>query len=141
MARDNLEWILARRAIQESIPTLGICRGMQMLAVASGSSLWQDVNQQKRSPNNHRKGQHRLTGVKSPLDGNIPSHVVNSRHHQAIRNVPHGWKVVARSEDDDIAEAIYRPGFLGVQWHPEDMFRHEPGWAGLFRWWLNGLVS
>lgn len=135
--RDVTEWTLVRRALMENIPILGICRGMQMTAVACGGALWQDMKEDKVSSLNHR-AYHWLTAVANPLRQYIPNMKVNSRHHQAIRTVPYGMKVLAKSPDG-VVEAIWRPGVLGVQWHPEDMFADDHRWAGLFRWHVNGL--
>lgn len=134
--RDTVEWTLARRALAEGIPIMGICRGCQMLAAAAGGGLWQDIHRQKIVKGRH-PGRHRVM-VKDPLSKYVPEPVVNSRHHQAIRVVPYGWKVVATSTDN-IIEAIWRPGALGVQWHPEDLFFENHRWHGLFDWLVNGL--
>jgi putative glutamine amidotransferase len=135
--RDKMEWALTRRAIVDNVPIMGICRGSQMLAVASGGSLYQDIVRQCRVW--HRYGSHGLTNIKNPLARWIPGHQVNSYHHQAVRDVPTGFSVVATSEDG-IIESIWRPGALGVQWHPELLFEEDYRWIHLFRWLIEGLV-
>jgi putative glutamine amidotransferase len=135
--RDRVEWFMVRQAMTENVPILGICRGMQLLTVAHGGSLYQDVKMDRISGLDHRSN-HWLTAVKWPIRQWLPDMMVNSRHHQAVRTVPAGMKVVAKSPDG-LPEAVWRPGVLGVQWHPEDLFRQDHAWAGLFRWFRDGL--
>ena len=136
--RDQIEWILARRAITEHVPTFGICRGHQMLAAAHGGTLWQDIYSGMGVQ--HPMGSHNLQ-CDSKLRAHIPGVTVNSLHHQAVRIVPHGFKVLARSVKDEVIESIWRPGYLGVQWHPELLYPRDRRWLKLFDWWyLGGLV-
>lgn len=140
--RDRIEWTLARRAMVEQVPAMGICRGMQMLSVAHGATLYQDIEQDTglihpRTP----ETLHTLENVAEPLRRHLPKAlkiVVNSRHHQAVATVPPWLDVVAESPDG-LIEAVWRPGFLGVQWHPELMLPTQPAWLKLFRWLVNGL--
>jgi putative glutamine amidotransferase len=134
--RDRIEWALVRRAILAGIPIMGICRGCQMLAVAAGGDLYQDIGIQA-GKKLHNGYSHSIT-VKKPLADKIPSLRVNSYHHQAVKTVPKRFKVVARAYDGTI-EAIWRPGALGVQFHPELMFDDEYRWIYLFRWLIDGL--
>ena len=133
--RDSIEWSLLRRAMTRGIPIMGICRGMQMIAVAHGAALWQDMKLQGaagRHPSEHK------IKASGPLSKYIPTDWVNSRHHQALRSVPASFKVLATAPDG-VIESIWRPGTLGVQWHPELLFPEVPAWMGLFRWFLDGL--
>lgn len=132
--RDTVEWTLARRGLTDNKPIMGICRGMQMLAVASGGALWQDMTRQKVAK--AHPAWHNVK-VSRPLERYMASLYVNSRHHQALRTVPYGFKVLATSEKDGIIEAIWRPGALGVQWHPEDLFYQDHKWHGLFGWFVS----
>lgn len=140
--RDEFDVKLVRAAVAKGIPVLGICRGEQLLAVAFGGSLWQDIPSQvkdsfvkhRQSPTTGRIGTHSIDIVKgsllSQVLGGRTSAVVNSFHHQAVKQVPQGMKVVATSADG-IIEAIERTGrlapaygdngafLLGVQFHPE----------------------
>ena len=136
-ARDVVEWFMTRRALAEGKPILGICRGMQLLAVAQGGSLWQDVNYQNVTGEQHSTGFHHIS-VKPKLADFIPTNFVNSRHHQAVKYVPYGMEILAKSADG-IIEAIYRPGVLGVQWHPEDLYVKSRKWGSLFAWFGDGL--
>lgn len=135
--RDIVEWLLVRRALTAEVPILGICRGHQMLAVASGGSLYQDI--EAETGLRHSRGYtHKLSGVDKPLAAHLPTWTVNSLHHQAVKTVPYGFKVTACSKDG-IIESIWRPGALGVQWHPELMIGSDRRWIKLFHWFFEGL--
>ena len=139
--RDDFDVKLVRAAVARGVPVLGICRGEQLLAVAFGGSLWQDIpSQVKDSYVKHRQGSttgtvgtHSITIGKGSLLAKIlgkESALVNSFHHQAIKDVPQGFKVSATAADG-IIEAVERSGrlapayadagawVLGVQFHPE----------------------
>ena len=144
-ARDNFDVKLVRAAVAKGIPVLGICRGEQLLAVAFGGSLWQDIPSQvpasyvkhRQGPTTGTYGTHSIAiergSMLSRILGNRESAVVNSFHHQAIKNVPQGFRIVATAADG-IIEAVERPKdtqrlapafkdgggwILGVQFHPE----------------------
>ena len=136
-ARDTAEWVLARRAIAGDVPILGICRGHQMLTIAHGGSLYQDIALNMGI--DHPNVMHPIKGVHKRLRERIPTNKVNSLHHQAVAKVPYGFEVAATSKDG-IIEAIYRPGALGVQWHPELLLERDERWLDLFDWWLEGLT-
>lgn len=133
--RDIIEWVLVRRALSMQVPILGICRGHQMLAVACGGSLYQDITIETGASHD---GRHRLGKVSNPLAKHLPTVHVNSLHHQAIKTMPPGFQVAALSIDG-IVEAIWRPGLLGVQWHPELLYPANRQWSKLFRWFIAGL--
>lgn len=145
-AHDELELTLAAWALRDDLPVLGICRGVQVLAVAAGGSLYQDIPSQLGLPPGHGgrgMARDRLThdieiAPGSALgaaigDGTIG---VNSFHHQAVRAVPAGFRVSATSTDG-IIEGIESPGHrfaVGVQCHPEGLWQTTgPRFAGLFR--------
>jgi putative glutamine amidotransferase len=129
--RQNNDLTLARVARERGIPTLGICLGLQVMNVAAGGSLVQDIHSQLPTDIEHvsepeDRARHdvriepgtRLAGIIRA--GNLN---VNSSHHQAIRNVGEGFRVTAYAPDG-IVEGIEDPGhpfYIGVQWHPEDM--------------------
>ena len=141
-ARDDYDVKLVRAAVAKGIPVLGICRGEQLLAVAFGGSLWQDIpSQVKDSYVKHRQGPTRGAfgthsiqiekgSLLSGILGGRTRAVVNSFHHQAIKQVPQGFRVTATAPDG-IIEAVERSGrlapayadggawILGVQFHPE----------------------
>ena len=141
--RDEFDVKLVRAAVAKGIPVLGICRGEQLLACAFVGSLWQDIPSQvptsfvkhRQGPTSGAFGTHSIAIEKgstlSRVLGDRTSAVVNSFHHQAIKDVPKGMRVVARSADG-IIEAVERErdsrlqGYadggamiLGVQFHPE----------------------
>jgi gamma-glutamyl-gamma-aminobutyrate hydrolase PuuD len=141
--RDLIEWILIRRAMTGDIPTLGVCRGFQMMAVAHGAALYQDTSMViPDSHINHRAANHRLIRVDDMLSAKLPTLIVNSRHHQTLKTRPQGFKVVAKSPDG-LTEAIWRPGFLGIQWHPEDLYFEKDGrgWENLFQWHVDSFSA
>lgn len=142
--RDQAEILLARRALAMEMPILAICRGMQILAVATGGSLWQDIPSQiqgaiqhrQRAPRWHASHQVQLaTGSRlSALVGHGPVRV-NSFHHQAVRSVPAGFRVTATAPDG-VIEAFESTGptfVLAVQWHPENFAPRSGEFDALFR--------
>lgn len=137
-ARDKVEWVLARRAITERVPMMGICRGHQMLTIAHGGSLHQDMYTCLGLDHPSGKGVKHNVKLFGPLADKVPTKTVNSLHHQAVNTIPLGFDIAATSKDG-VIEAIYRPGALGVQWHPELMLASNKRWATLFDWWLDGL--
>lgn len=144
--RDDYELALARLAIARDLPLLAICRGVQVLNVAAGGTLIQDL------PSQHPSSiEHSITEPKNSIahdvaisDGTClsmllgaPSLAVNSRHHQAVKDTAAGF-VVSATSPDGVVEAIERPAStfcVGVQWHPEN-FWATGQFAGLFQ----GLV-
>ncbi len=133
--RDYIEWNLVRRAMTAGFRIMGICRRHQMITVAHGGSLYQDIYRQGATA--IHGAQHRVT-LSATLAKHCATDLVNSLHHQAVRTVPVGFKVAARSADG-IVEAIYKPGVLGVQWHPEILYHADNRWIELFRWFMDGL--
>lgn len=134
--RDTIEWYLARRALSDRKPIFGICRGHQMLTVACGGSLYQDVFLERdKTKIAHVRTKHNLVRVKRALKAHIPATRVNSFHHQAIRRMPFGFSVQAKASDG-IIEGIYRQGYLGVQFHPEFMVVNDERWMSLFSWFV-----
>jgi len=129
--RDEYEKALAAAFIAEGKPVLGICRGLQLLNVAFGGTLYQDIATQRGGPS-HREAQlydrhfHAVEFVPGTrLAGLYPGVArakVNSVHHQAIKELAPGFVVEARSVDDGLIEAVRREGepyVAAVQWHPE----------------------
>ena len=133
--RDVFEMRLARSIIREKKPVLAICRGCQVLNVAAGGSLWQDINTQvkgslkhnQQAPLNYASHSARFT------EGSILSKIygaekvgVNSFHHQGIKSLGIGLTPIAWA-DDGTVEAVEGVGrfMVGVQWHPERMLDSE----------------
>jgi gamma-glutamyl-gamma-aminobutyrate hydrolase PuuD len=134
--RDKVEWALVRRAMAAQIPIFGICRGHQMITVAFGGTLHQDMADKLGTTHSNS---HRII-VQGPLKEHIASRTVNSYHHQCTADVPLGFEIAAVAPDN-VIESIYRPGVLGVQWHPEMMVRSDQRWLHLFRWFLEGQLD
>lgn len=132
--RDDAEVALARAATRAGIPVLGVCRGMQVLAVAFGGDLHRDIGSDHVIPG----GTHRIRTAPGSLTRRLVGEraQVSSLHHQAVAGLGHRLEATAWS-DDGVIEAIELPGAdgpaaLGVQWHPE----LEPGTVqrALFGW-------
>ena len=143
-ARDALEFELVRRAVDEGLPLLAICRGMQVLNVALGGTLWQDVPSQLPAAGPHSQTAPRdepTHGVKLLGEGTrlyaaagARELRVNSFHHQAVKALGRGLREVAWA-DDGLVEGIEMPEHpfaVGVQWHPEDLVGRDPAAQGLF---------
>lgn len=143
-AKDSLELGLINEMCRRDKPIFGICRGMQILNVHLGGTLYQDLQTQCKSDINHEQ--------KLPYD--VPSHgikimkhtvlydilkkteiFVNSYHHQAIKSIATGLSVLAKS-DDGVIEAVSMPDkrfVLAVQWHPEFMYQMDQDQMLLFQ--------
>jgi putative glutamine amidotransferase len=153
-ARDHYELALTKEAFARNLPILAICRGLQLLNVAAGGTLVQDIPTQFETSLIHRKPElkrsttrlhhvqikegSRLADLLRPITDQSGQVVVNSRHHQAVRRVAPGF-VVSATAPDGLVEAVERsgPGFcIGVQWHPENFWR-----TGEFRTLFEGLVT
>ena len=136
---DEVELALARWALEDRLPVLAICRGIQVLNVACGGTLWQDL---------HVQGATRVEHDREPRDDLVhdlevaPDSLlartlgrsqlrVNSLHHQAIRDVGAPLRTVAFSEDG-LVEGVELPSHdfvIGIQCHPEELIDKEE-WAG-----------
>lgn len=151
-ARDTYELALARAALERDLPVLAICRGAQVLNVAAGGTLIQDLPSAVVTTVEHTIDEPKdaiahdvVVAAHSRLAGFLrtsstaPYRVaVNSRHHQAVRQ-PAPLFVVSATASDGVIEAIEKPDApfcIGVQWHPENFWRTGE-FAGLFR----GLVE
>ncbi len=129
--RDRAELALARRAIELDTPLLGICRGMQVINVALGGTLHQDLpellghNEHRRNLGSFVGSEHEVRLEPGSLAAAVAGeelHVACSHHHQAIDRLGEGLQITGRCKLDGLPEAIEAPGrtyVLGVQWHPE----------------------
>jgi putative glutamine amidotransferase len=117
--RDAMELRLIGEALESGLPILGICRGAQVLNVAFGGTLVQDIGE------SHTGARHGVSFEEgSKLAAIARPDTVNSRHHQAIERPGEGLRITARSVADGVVEgieAVDRPFVLAVQWHPEDL--------------------
>ena len=130
--RDRYEIDLLHRFRDAGKPVLGICRGAQVINVAFGGTLYQDISTQVDTERVHRSqelydaNRHAVdiepgSGLAALYPGTDRA-TVNSIHHQAVKDVGDGLAVEARSSDDGIVEALRLRGdgwVVGVQWHPE----------------------
>ena len=132
-ARDAMDFPLLQRALALQVPIFAICRGLQMLNVALGGTLYQDLSEDHatacphRSPvRTERVHEVELLDPASRLGQLLPSPLpVNSLHHQAVRTPSPRLRITARSLSDHIVEAMEPafpyPWLLAVQWHPEEL--------------------
>jgi len=127
--RDAVEVALIAGARARRLPTLAICRGIQILNVALGGTLYQDLASERPGPVNHADASARHGLAVEPGSllhrtiGTVET-AVNTRHHQAIRDLAPALRATAWAEDGVIEGAEPKdprdPWTLGVQWHPED---------------------
>ncbi len=147
-ARDRVELQLVRWAIEDGKPVLGLCRGLQIINVALGGTLWQDLASQKPELDKHDyfptagyARQHLAHPVMlepssrlADLSDGAESLMVNSMHHQGVKAIGEGLLVSARAPDG-LVEALELPGevfVMGVQWHPEVFEMSDPHTRHLF---------
>lgn len=154
--RDLAELLLIRLAYDRQIPMLGICRGIQMLAVALDGSVWQDIgSQQPGQPLlkhdqqlDRRYASHTVdiatdSTILRPLLGDGPV-AVNSFHHQAVRDAGPRLRVCATAPDGTVeaVESSEHKSILGVQWHPECfILRQDECMKPLFEWLAREAAS
>ena len=139
--RDAAELMLTRLAFNRQIPMLGICRGIQTLAIALGGKVYQDIKQQVKHSQDADRSEptHSVEIKKDSTLYNIyeaEKIFVNSFHHQAVSEPGKHMRIIAKSTDG-IIEAIESSEYkqiLGVQWHPE--WLGEEG-GKLFQWLVN----
>ena len=144
--RDLFEIHLARAALERRLPVFGICRGLQVLNVAAGGTLYQDLtcrpgtmachsaSAADRRRLIHRVRIHPATRLSAIMG--VDESAVTSTHHQFVKEVAPGFQVSAESAEDGIVEAIEQPTFpflIAVQWHPERMVREHAPHLALFR--------
>jgi putative glutamine amidotransferase len=143
--RDEMELRLTRWAVEEGKPLLAICRGIQVLNVALGGSLYQDIDAQIPGADNHtwypdyprNRVSHTVPVTPEArlacIVGTAPL-PVNSLHYQAIKDVAPGLTVVARAPDGVVEslEVGGHPFAIGVQWHPEELAAGDPRQQRIF---------
>lgn len=140
-ARDTYEIALAKKAFEHRLPTLAICRGVQVMNVALGGTLIQDIPSERPSEIGHDPGKSkraaRVHGVSIEAESRLAEIVAdtlistNSSHHQSVDSVAADLWTAARA-DDGIVEALEArdPAWwmVGVQWHPEELTQTVEDW-------------
>ena len=130
VTRDTYDLTLLKLATDRNIPTLGICRGLQLINVGMGGTLYQDLPAEKPSDINHRQEEEGTvpTHSVSVVEGSVMHNIfgkkeiqVNTFHHQAIDKLAPGLKIVGWSNDSvpELIEAYPHRQILGTQFHPE----------------------
>ncbi len=143
--RDRVEITVARQATMLRKPFLAICRGFQVLNVALGGTMWEDLASQRAGSIKHDYFQ---TGERSYVphtvevnpDSQLASIVgretlsVNSLHHQGVRDIAPDLAVTAVAPDGLVEglEVAGHPFAVGVQWHPENLIQNDPAMLALF---------
>jgi len=160
--RDAFELALVAQALDRGMPILGMCRGVQLLNVALGGTLVQDVSLVAAGhPSDPGWTRWKEVEAASVAGAPVPAHPrhsieiepesvlaralgtatieVSSFHHQAIDRVGEGLEVVARSSSDGLPEAVELPGrpVLAVQWELQEEWRVDPRFARAFSWFVD----
>lgn len=147
--RSEFEARLIELALAKDLPTLGICGGMQTVNVVLGGTLFQDIEAQRPGSRQHQQQtrkdrvSHRVAvepgtllyrAVAGRRTGRRISVGVNSTHHQAIKDLGRGLRASARAADGIVEglESTEHTFVVGVQWHPELLYRRGRAHAGLF---------
>lgn len=146
---DRYQLELAQIAIFKDMPLLGICRGMQLINVASGGTLYQDLSEKSDDILKHLQSGKRYDICHNIRieEGSIlyavfgSSTKVNSYHHQAVKDLGEGLSITAVA-DDGIVEGIEMKGkkfVVGVQWHPEMMIAGGSEMEGFFKRFVESI--
>ncbi len=133
--RDATDLAVARAVVVRDVPTLAVCRGVQILNVALGGTLDQHVDDHMQLEQ-YNADAHTVTvdpGSRLAAVLGATSVGVNTLHHQVLGTLGEGVRVVARNEEGHVEgiEIDMAPAVLGVQWHPE-LMRHRPEHLALF---------
>lgn len=150
--RDEMEIFLAEMAMEYNKPTIGICRGCQVLNIAGGGDIFQDIYKETDTNIKHCQtapkwyGSHTIEIEEGSIHQKIFGQReirVNSFHHQAVKNLGREFTATAKSSDN-IIEAIEhnKCSFcVGVQYHPELLWEKERVFLGLFRELVNTVKN
>ena len=142
-AKDRMERTILEQFLCLDRPVLAICRGLQLVNVHLGGTLWQDLLSQHPTPISHSQlppydlPVHAVSVSPGTLLHRVVGReqlAVNSYHHQAVKDIAPGLTVQARS-DDGLVEGLSLPSarfLLAVQWHPENLFRGDECSSSIF---------
>jgi putative glutamine amidotransferase len=145
LERDTFEFALFKHVwYKTDLPVLGVCRGLQVLNVALGGTLWQDLPSQRPSHVHHSQTDHRYKAVhpvkidpESIFGKTMQAKVlaVNTLHHQGVKDLAPGLRATAWSPDGlvEAVECAEHPCRLAVQWHPENLRESYPEFDRLFQ--------
>lgn len=140
---DRMELLAAKLAIERNLPLLGICRGIQVLNVAMGGTLYQDIASQVPDSICHTPKTDKAVNthtVRIEAGSRLRKILgrreiwVNGKHHQALKNVAPGLAIAARARDGVVEAVEFKEKrfAIGVQWHPEGTWRDDPYSQKLF---------
>lgn len=150
--RDEIELHIAKYCLKQSIPILGVCKGMQVMAIACGGKVYQDIYLGEEERLEHKQTApgwaewHSIKLVPSTklydIFDNKDKIAVNSFHHQGVKSVIEPLRVCARSEDNLIEafEHTDHPFYIGVQWHPERMI-YTPLQQNIFNSFIKSIYE
>lgn len=140
--RDEAELACIRACVGAGVPVLGICRGIQVLAVAMGGALVPDLGRAGFAGHWDEERQHMPVHAVSVARGSSAevalggATAVNSIHHQAVA-APGPSLAVTATAPGGVVEAVEAPGVLGIQWHPERLVASGPAHLAPFRWLMS----
>ena len=146
--KDLLEIALIDGCSAAGKPVLGLCRGIQMIAIAFGGEIYQDLASEKPGAFNHMQNspmtfpshdvQIETGTLLYELMGNQQVVPTNSSHHQAVNEIPEQFTISGRTSDGVIEGLEHEDGLLlGVQWHPERTYDRDPWSRPLFDWLIS----
>ncbi|MBP3041310.1 gamma-glutamyl-gamma-aminobutyrate hydrolase family protein [Bacillaceae bacterium Marseille-Q3522] len=151
--RDEFEFALMQEALERNFPVLGICRGIQVIAAATGGTLYQDLEKELGPEYVHSRKQFRRWqgshSVTVSEDSKVfaatgqTSLIVNSYHHQAVKTLGKDFKATAYSFDGVIEaiESEVHDYIAAVQWHPEMMSEKNPLQQGIFQHFVDHICK
>lgn len=143
--RDDFELMLFKESYKKDIPILGVCRGIQLINVGLGGSIYQDIFSQIPNSHGHMPSEVQVYDLFHLINIDNASKLfdifktkeleVNSFHHQAIKDIGEDLKVTALAKDGVIEgiESLSRKFLIGVQWHPEDLTLKHDKFLKLFK--------